>query len=308
MEDRPGLTRETLIGLLSRPRSTSVPFGPLPHRFFAARPVSFFYTCLERVVSICREAEAFIRLTDPIWILTSPSSHAFLAYFRLQYSDRHTLHCLVLQPDNHPSEKRWPAHSGLFFDWDISSIYTAPLAALVLDSCLFCLLSRSSMVILCTRAPCLCHLESSCLHHTLDPLTSVSISCICFFASFVFLVLPTYLSPPSTPPNLRYRPRSYPQCTFSIFSATIGIVTAYHHHRSMRSTARIFVTPQELVSFSRTRSLLGQSRILSDPTYPLTFNVDSILKHSQPHPHPVKRVIPTVFIVPNHPSDVFRRA
>jgi len=152
--------------------------------------------------------------------------------------------------------------------------------------------TRSSMVILCTRAPCLCHLESSCLHHTLDsrPLTSVSISCICFcFICFRLLYLPlSACTPQSSTTDLN------PQCTFSIFSATIGnrnrlspppfyaFDCKNFRNRKMVFGLSLWTTPsfssdsRDLISLTHPSILFPQRRLNSETT----------LKTS---PHPAQR-------------------
>lgn len=102
---------------------------------FAYSPMS--YTCLERVVSrFAANAEAFIRLTDPISGLTSPSSsmhctpmHFFFDFFRFRSTSigqaAPTLRCPVLIRTNLHRQKCWPTGSLLRSD---SSIYNRALS------------------------------------------------------------------------------------------------------------------------------------------------------------------------------------
>jgi hypothetical protein len=155
--------------------------------------------------------------------------------------------------------------------------------------------TRSSMVILCTRAPCLCHLESSCLHHTLDLphlcLYLVHLFFLLHLSSIGFTSLPSYLLPISTPQtSASATDLPVPSVYIQYFSATIGIITT---NRSMRFRLQQFFVSQDGL-FLSDPSLLGQSDLSESPPVtspslsPLPSTSDKILKHSQRDSHNVQ--------------------
>jgi len=238
-----------LIGLLSCPHPQCFP----SHLTFSPSSAPF-YTCLERVVSICCEAEAFIRLTDPIWIDLS----------LLIYSCKFCKFSFTFR--NAKVRQTPPALLLTFYLWTISidrnvgpltrdslsvrtlrrfiprpqpELSTVSSAALVLDYYMpFTLFIRSSMVILCTQA-----LVFAILNHPVCIILSTPHQCLYLVHLFSLLHLSSHRStslsnlykPTPTESVTRFSPSVHPD-----FSAIIVIVTTITVLRI--STARNFTS------------------------------------------------------------------